>query len=246
MFKYILPLLIILPIFSFGQETIKVTTGNKKSYFSEVYYVLKSDNSIRHGNYQLFANKDKLVTNGFYKNGLKDSLWTEYENDGKTLKTKGNYLDDKKIGVWEYYDYNGELEQKYDYTKNEILYFKLSENQTNKEYKVINGTDTISTKLSRPPLFIGGSRLIFNALFKEVRYPDKAKKNKTEGTVLITFTIDINGKTSNHRVSKGIGDGCDEDALRVVKKFLNNWIPGILNEKAVNVEYSIPIKFNLS
>lgn len=245
MTKEILFLLTILPTVLFGQETKKVTKEHENPWFKEVYYVLKSDKSIRHGNYQKLGYKDAVLINGFYKNGLKDSIWTEYQWGEKNKKSIGTYSADKKVGVWEFYGYKGEQEQKYDYTKNEIVYFKLEDKENANEFRVIKGSDTTKTKLDRPPLYIGGSALMYEPILKSIQYPEQAKENGISGRVYITFTIDSNGKASNHRVTKGIGFGCDEEALRVVEAIPDNWIPGLLGGQAVNVEYILPISFTL-
>jgi len=245
MTKTILFLLTILPTVLFGQETKKVTEKHENSRFKEVYYALKSDKSIRQGNYQKLGYKDAVLINGFYKNGLKDSIWTEYQWGGKNRKSIGTYSADNKVGVWEFYDYRGELEQKYDYTKNEIVYFTLEDKERDKEFRVIKGSDTTKTKLDRPPLYIGGSALMFETIFKSIQYPQQARENGISGKVYITFTVDNNGKTSTHRVTKGIGYGCDEEALRVVKEIPDNWFPGLMSGQAVNVEYILPISFTL-
>ncbi len=228
----------------FGQETKKVTE-ELNTQIKEEYYVLKSDKSIRHGNYQKLHNKNVLLINGFYKNGLKDSTWTEYRWDGKSKKSIGTFSEDKKIGIWEYYNFKGDLEQKYDHTKKELVYYKLDDLVKNSEYKVIKGIDTIKTKLDRPPLYIGGTVLMFELASKSFKYPKIALENGISGKVLIKFTIDINGKTSNHRIYKGIGFGCNEEALRIVKEIPENWIPGQMGGNLVDVEYIIPISFSL-
>ena len=186
-----------------------------------------------------------MLINGFYKNVLKEIIWTEYNWGGKRKKSTGYYLADKKVAVWEFYNFKGELEQKYDYTKKEITYFKLEEKDIEKEYKVINGSDTIKSKLEQPPLYIGGSALMFEPILKNIHYPILAKESGVSGKVFIAFTIDSNGQTANHRVIKGIGSGCDEEALRVVKEIPNNWFPALLGGKAVNVEYVFPINFTI-
>jgi TonB family protein len=86
---------------------------------------------------------------------------------------------------------------------------------------------------------------MYEAVLKNIVYPEQAKENGISGKVYITFTIDSNGKTSNHRVTKGIGSGCDEEALRVVKEIPDNWIPGLMGGQSVNIEYILPISFAL-
>jgi len=184
-----------------------------------------------------------VVINGYYKNGLKDSIWNEYYWKGKKLKTKGNYTQDLKVGVWEFYNYEAKLQQKYDFTKKELL-FNIDDNKINdKKYKVINGTDTTEVVLEREPLYIGGDAMMYYSISRIIRYPRAARENGTSGKVFIAFIIDVNGKTSDHRVERGIGSGCDEEALKVVKEMPDTWIPGIMNGQKVVVEMLTPISF---
>lgn len=66
------------------------------------------------------------------------------------------------------------------------------------------------------PEYPGGKKAIQQLISDNLRYPEKALENKTEGTVLISYRIGFNGSTSEIKVLKGIGDGCDEEAIRLV------------------------------
>jgi protein TonB len=245
MTRIILFLWLALPILTFGQKTKTVTKKYENPNYKEVYRVLKSDKSIKHGKYQKFWGKNSLDINGFYKNGLKDSIWTEYYSYPKSSKIVGNYLLDQKVGVWEFYNRKGEVIQKYNYSTKELVYYEPSEKLSKQEYTVFNDNDTIKTELERIPLYIGGNIFMFENIVQRVNFPEEAMENGISGEVKIVFTIDSNGKTSNHRVAKGIGYGCDEEALRFVKSLPDNWIPGILNGKLVSVEHAIKITFKV-
>lgn len=243
--QVILFLFAITPILLFGQVTKKVTIKYKNSRFKEVYYVLKSNKTIRHGSYQKLGYKDAVRIQGYYKNGQKDSIWTEYNRDGINKKSQGFYSKDEKINVWEFYDFKGVLEQKYDFTKNEILYYQLDEKGKILEHKIINGFDTIIVKLDRPTLYIGGSSNMLVPVSNNIKYPKMAKEKGVSGSVYISFTVDNTGKAINHKVFKGIGSGCDEEALRVVRKIPNNWLPALLNGHPISQDFVIPIRFSL-
>ena len=70
-------------------------------------------------------------------------------------------------------------------------------------------------------------------------------ENQTSGTVYISFFISEKGIARDYNVETGIGDGCDEEALRVVKQIPNNWLPGYLNGRPVETKYIYPINFKL-
>lgn len=86
---------------------------------------------------------------------------------------------------------------------------------------------------------------MFDAAFPNIRYPREAQRSGVSGEVQVAFTIDSEGKTSNHRVIKGVGFGCDEEALKAVKAIPDLWIPGLLSGQAVGVEYVLPVRFNI-
>ncbi|MFZ7114561.1 MAG: energy transducer TonB, partial [Bacteroidota bacterium] len=59
-----------------------------------------------------------------------------------------------------------------------------------------------------------------------------------------TFVVDKDGKVTSAKVLRGIGGGCDEEALRVVKN-MPEWKPGRQNGRSVMVQYNLPVVFNL-
>ncbi|HKK44038.1 MAG TPA: TonB family protein [Balneolaceae bacterium] len=81
------------------------------------------------------------------------------------------------------------------------------------------------------------------ALQKKINYPDMARKAGIEGRVIIQFIVTENGTVEDPKVIRGIGGGCDKEALRVVKKA--KFTPGRQRGKPVRVQYSLPIVFKL-
>jgi TonB family protein len=103
----------------------------------------------------------------------------------------------------------------------------------------------IFTAVEQAPSFLGGDVEFQNYVVKNVRYPAKARENKTQGRVIVTFVVEPDGSLTNARVVRGIGDGADEEALRVIKAS-PKWKPGIQNGRKVRVQYSVPIQFSLA
>lgn len=85
---------------------------------------------------------------------------------------------------------------------------------------------------------------ISNYLSKSLHYPRAAINNNVTGRVIIQFVINEDGKVSNAEVMRGIGGGCDEEALRVVKS-MPAWKPGMQNGKPVKILFTLPITFKL-
>ena len=89
------------------------------------------------------------------------------------------------------------------------------------------------------PELIGG----LAALQKDIRYPERARKAGIEGRVIVQFIVNEKGEVEQPRVIRGIGGGCDEEALRAVENARFN--PGKQRGKPVRVQYSLPVIFRL-
>jgi protein TonB len=94
------------------------------------------------------------------------------------------------------------------------------------------------------PEFPGGHSAFIKFLSRNLKYPANAVERGIEGKVLISFIIEKNGRLSNIKILRGIGYGCDEEAIRVLEKS-PEWKPGIQNKQKVRVAYTLPINFNL-
>jgi protein TonB len=95
------------------------------------------------------------------------------------------------------------------------------------------------------PEFPGGDAARINFFNKNLKYPPMARESGIQGTVYLTFVVSKTGQISNVQVVRGIGGGCDEEAIRVLKS-MPNWIPGRQNGKPVPVQFSLPLRFSLS
>ncbi|MFQ5568084.1 MAG: energy transducer TonB [Rhodothermales bacterium] len=89
------------------------------------------------------------------------------------------------------------------------------------------------------PDLIGG----LPGISKKIRYPEIARKAGVEGRVIVQFVVDEEGNVSDAIVQRGIGAGCDEEALRVVREA--KFKPGRQRGKPVKVKMSLPITFKL-
>ena len=94
------------------------------------------------------------------------------------------------------------------------------------------------------PEYEGGMEALYKYLAENIQYPEQAKADGIQGRVLIRFVVMNDGSIVNVEVAKGIGGGCDEEAVRVVKG-MSKWKPAIYEGKTVNVNYALPITFKL-
>jgi len=89
------------------------------------------------------------------------------------------------------------------------------------------------------PDLIGG----LGGLQKKIHYPEIAKKAGVEGRVFLQFVVDEQGNVADPVVTRGIGAGCDEEAIRAI--LTAKFKPGKQRGKPVKVKMSLPITFKL-
>jgi protein TonB len=85
---------------------------------------------------------------------------------------------------------------------------------------------------------------VVNHIKTNLKYPEEAVKHKVEGQVVTEFVVDTTGEITNAVIKKGLGHGCDEEALRVLM-LMHNWNPGQIDGKPVKVRMVLPIVFQL-
>jgi len=102
----------------------------------------------------------------------------------------------------------------------------------------------IFTVVEENPTFPGGETKLYKFLGESIKYPEEAKELGIQGRVFVNFVIETNGAVSNVKVLRGIGGGCDEEAIRVIKS-MPKWTPGKQRGIPVRVSYNLPIKFTL-
>ena len=105
-------------------------------------------------------------------------------------------------------------------------------------------TDQVFQVVEVDPEFPGGMEALIKYLSENIKYPEQAKKDKIQGRVYISFVVEKDGSVADAKVLRGIGGGCDEEALRVVNA-MPKWKPGMQGGKPVRVQYNLPFTFKL-
>ena len=95
------------------------------------------------------------------------------------------------------------------------------------------------------PEFIGGQEDMETFLRTNLIYPKLAKENGVSGIVYVSFKVDKKGNVSDIKVVSGIGGGCDEEAVRIIKLTGGKWIPGSERGKIASITMVVPVKFIL-
>ena len=94
------------------------------------------------------------------------------------------------------------------------------------------------------PEFPGGAAKMMEYIQKNIKYPLMARESDIQGRVFVNFVVEPDGSISNVAVIRGIGGGCDEEAVRVVES-MPKWNPGKQRGTAVRCAFTVPIIFKL-
>lgn len=196
--------------------------------------------------------------------GVRDGEFKLF-NQGGELRLVGQFAKGKKTGTWQVHD---RKVKSLDFDKGRAMShwvidsleaclikkerFDLSPYVRRHDYPEILPLIALSaisvvgnevfTIVEDPPQFPGGMQVLGQFITTLIQYPEEALKNNVKGLVVIEFTIKEDGTTMDHKVIKGIGYGCDEEAIRVIK-LLPDWRPGYQRSKAVRTRYQLPISF---
>lgn len=105
-------------------------------------------------------------------------------------------------------------------------------------------SDDVFTVAEEMPSYPGGEQALYKFLSSNIKYPTEAQKEGIEGRVYVTYIVEKDGSITGSEIARGIGSGCDKEALRVVA-LMPNWIPGKQRGKVIRVQYILPIAFKL-
>lgn len=92
------------------------------------------------------------------------------------------------------------------------------------------------------PSFPGGEQKLAQYIDKNIKYPQVAKEKGIQGRVFVDFIVEPDGSVSNVKAVRGIGGGCDEEAVRVIQS-MPKWNLGKQRGNAVRVSYRLPVVF---
>ncbi|MEL6133237.1 MAG: TonB family protein, partial [Bacteroidota bacterium] len=130
--------------------------------------------------------------------------------------------------------------------KEKVQVVDLNKQTQKEEPKVVPVADLDDPLVfsDKMPHYPGGKEAMKQYLRRKLKYPQGALSQQIQGQVIVQFVVDPYGQVSQAKIIKGLGGGCDEEALRMVNN-MPKWIPGENNGMRVPVYQSIPIIFKL-
>jgi len=212
--------------------------GNSYEYYpnGKLYRIIKwldvAEPNPYDSNTSMIAEHDSLGTalvtdsNGYYKG---------YDNKFKYIVEEGNIKNGKRDGQWKGVD--------------EDVHIRFAENYDNGKLllgmSVGESNDTVSYKLRQvQPQYKGGINAFSGFLANNIQYPDYERAHNVQGTVILTFIVEKNGKVSNIKVLEHVSNNIDKEAIRVLKSS-PDWISGTAYGRPARVLFTQPINFSL-
>jgi len=106
------------------------------------------------------------------------------------------------------------------------------------------GEEPIFVVVESMPTFPDGMNNLMRYLSDNIKYPSQAREMGIQGKVFLSFVVEKDGSVTDVTLLRGIGGGCDEEAIRVVKN-MPKWIPGKQRNIPVRVRFNLPVNFRL-
>ncbi len=94
------------------------------------------------------------------------------------------------------------------------------------------------------PEFPGGQKALMSYLGKNIRYPTIAAETGIQGTVIVQFVVNKDGKIVDVIVARGVHESLDKEAVRVVQA-MPPWTPAKQQGKTVRARFTLPVRFQL-
>lgn len=266
--RYLIVFLVFLKLVAFaqGQDTIiayydsnwkEIESADTATYFGKTFRI--KDNLWRAEDY-FIGGQIQMI--GFYKSEKREIRHGDFEYfyTNGNRKSKGKFIEEELNGTWKYYFENGEVEAEVNYLHDEyegslIVYWSngnvrrrdIYRNGELLEGKVWDSSGNREKYIpySRMPMFMGGEEKLYKFLRKNLKYPKEARKSSTEGMVIVSFYVEVNGEVTGVFISESVSKELDAEALRVVGK-MPNWVPGIQYGEFVKVQFNLPVNFKMS
>lgn len=257
---------------SSGEYYLRIFYPETKQITSEVTF---TDQKLtnRSGYAKYWHENGHLSREGKYLNNAEIGIWKFYSYRTGKISQMGTYKNDMRSGDWKFFDQKGRLKEELSYVEgmkngkfirydsllnviNEGIYKDDEIIQQTKE-ETLNPTAEYVVVEKMPYLSICrehenekernecSNRSLLEFIYKNIKYPSKAREYGLEGTTITQFVIDKDGSIKDIEVIIGLNDGFKNECLRVIQN-MPKWEAGTQKGEKVKVRYTLPIKFRLA
>jgi len=148
----------------------------------------------------------------------------------------------KRVGKWNFFTRQQELELTFDYDSSRITFMR----DDTARYLVRQNDQWVLRRVARPPHILGSADHRLSSIQRRLRYPVSALRQQLEGTVLIAYTVDTNGHTTDYSVESSVSPDCDQEVWRVLQEQPDLWIPAVYLGRPTPARFYVAVRFQIS
>lgn len=190
--------------------------------------------NLLNGPYREWYPSGQKKVSRVFSDDVLDGPYTSWRDDG-TLKVQTFYTGGKKNGSFFSYYENGVMARNELYEKDNLIEGQCFTRE---------GEPTVYFPYIDMPRFPDGRTGLLRFIREELNYPVSARHKGYEGSVVILFTVDEEGRVRNPRVVNGDIQAFNTEALRIAS-VMPRWIPGKVDGIPSPMQVTIPIEFPL-
>ena len=246
----------------------------RRTYFPEtrqlIARVTYSDRKLRteSGPATFWYDEGPLRKELAYRNGLEEGEYRQYHRNGQLAET-GTYSAGNKVGKWLAYREDGQLRELENFRAGKLEGPQISIDSLGLRDTTYYAEGVRVDERGRPlpeeefvdeqmPLYPGcpsgqpylvrkacADRAMLEYIYRNIRYPARAREYGVEGVAVISFVINADGTVTDIESVYGISEDIRAEVIRLVEAF-PRWEPGMQNGKAVRVVFNLPVSFRLN
>lgn len=183
---------------------------------------------------------DRLSELGEYQNGKKEGLWKSYDSESGLIREELTYKYGLRDGPFIIYDSLANVVNQGVY-RLDTIYEQTNPQDVSEEMPYMSSCKGIEPIEERTNC--SEEKLLFS-LYRNIRYPALARDYGIEGMAIVQFVINADGSVTDVTVVSGLCESISRECIKTIGR-LPTWEPGTQNGKAVNVSFTIPIRFRL-
>ncbi|WP_143434936.1 energy transducer TonB [Hymenobacter roseosalivarius] len=157
------------------------------------------------------------------------------------LEQGATSTDGKRIGKWNFYNSQEQLELTFDYDSSRISFTR----EDTTRYWVRADEQWQLKRLARAPRPIGSMDKRMLDLISTLRYPVSALARKLQGTVVVSYTVTPTGQTADFTIESSMSPECDREVFQRLQALPDNWIPAIYRGRPTTSRFYLSVRFEM-
>ena len=154
---------------------------------------------------------------------------------------QGSVANGKRIGKWQFYNRQHELELTFDYDSSRIAYSRPD----TARYLTWQAGAWVLRHPLRAPHILGSTDQRLDNLLRQLRYPVSALQQQLQGTVVIGYTVGTDGHTHDYTVESSLSPDCDQEVWKALQKLPDNWIPAFYAGRPTATRFYVSARFRI-